>query len=72
MTPEKIGSLIREMRQLHRLTQPELAVLCGTGIRFIVDVEKGKSTCQIGKVLTVLSRLGLSLDINVEKQKPIP
>ena len=35
---------------------------CGTGLRFIVDVEKGKPTCQTGKVLQVLQTLGIDLD----------
>lgn len=35
---------------------------CGTGIRFIVDLEKGKPTCQIGKTLQVLQLLGLAVE----------
>jgi hypothetical protein len=36
---------------------------CGTGLRFIVDLEKGKPTCHIGKTLQVLQALGLSIEI---------
>lgn len=36
---------------------------CGTGLRFIVDLEKGKPTCQIGKVLQVLQALGMKIKI---------
>jgi len=36
---------------------------CGTGLRFIIDLEKGKATCQIGKVLQVFQALGLKLQI---------
>jgi HTH-type transcriptional regulator/antitoxin HipB len=36
---------------------------CGTGLRFIIDLEKGKPTCQIGKILQVLQALGLKLQI---------
>ena len=36
---------------------------CGTGLRFISDLEKGKPTCQIGKVLQVVQALGLELRI---------
>ena len=40
-----------------------LAMTCGTGLRFIVDLEKGKPTCHIGKTLQVLQALGLSIEI---------
>jgi hypothetical protein len=33
----------------------------GTGLRFVIDLEKGKETCQIGKVLTVLHTLGIGI-----------
>jgi hypothetical protein len=33
----------------------------GTGLRFIIDLEKGKETCQIGKVLTVMQTLGIGI-----------
>lgn len=41
------------------ITQAELALASGTGMRFISDLENGKPTCQIGKTLTVLQTLGL-------------
>lgn len=33
----------------------------GTGLRFIVDLEKGKPTCQMGKTIGVLQALGLAI-----------
>ena len=33
----------------------------GTGLRFIIDIEKGKTTCQVGKVLAVLNTLGVDI-----------
>jgi CheY-specific phosphatase CheX len=38
-----------------------LALTSGTGLRFVIDLEKGKETCQIGKVLTVLQTLGIQI-----------
>jgi hypothetical protein len=35
----------------------------GTGLRFIIDLEKGKPTCQLGKVLIVLQTLGIKIDL---------
>jgi len=31
------------------------------GLRFVIDLENGKETCQIGKVLTVLQTLGIQI-----------
>ncbi len=35
----------------------------GTGLSFIKDLEKGKPTCEIEKVLTVLSTLGIQVTL---------
>ena len=58
-----IGSLVRETRKLHGLTQSDLALVCGSGKRFIVDLEKGKPTCEFAKVLNVLQMLGIQIDL---------
>lgn len=63
MTVEEIGMKVREARKRQGLTQPELAMVAGTGLRFIVDLEAGKPTCQIGKALQVLSALGVRLSL---------
>jgi HTH-type transcriptional regulator / antitoxin HipB len=60
-TPEDIGKLIRETRKNLGVTQRNLALTSGTGLRFIIELEKGKETCEIGKVLTVLRTLGIKL-----------
>ena len=61
--PEQLGALIRARRRQLNVTQKDLAMTCGTGLRFIIDLEKGKPTCQIGKTLQVLHALGLKLQI---------
>lgn len=63
MTTKELGEIIKKTRKSQGLTQPQLAMACGTGIRFIVDLESGKETCQIGKALNVIQMLGLSLEI---------
>lgn len=62
-TFEDIAVKIRNERKKQNLTQTELAGLCNVGLRFIVDLEKAKETCQIGKVLKVLDVLGINLEI---------
>jgi len=63
MTTKEVGEIIKKARREQGLTQPQLAMACGTGVRFIVDIEAGKETCQIGKALNVLQMLGLSIVI---------
>lgn len=64
LTPEELGRLVRKERKAMGLTQAELALTSGTGMRFISDLENGKPTCQIGKTLTVLKTLGLRLTLS--------
>jgi HTH-type transcriptional regulator/antitoxin HipB len=61
-TSQELGTAIRTRRKLLKVTQKELAMACGTGLRFIVDLEKGKPTCQTGKTLQVLQALGLIIE----------
>jgi len=61
LTPEDLGRLVKKERKAMGLTQAELALTSGTGMRFISDLENGKPTCQIGKTLTVLKTLGIRL-----------
>jgi HTH-type transcriptional regulator / antitoxin HipB len=63
MTVEQIGTLIRATRKGLGVTQRELALTSGTGLRFVVDLERGKETCEIGKVLTILQTLGIKLTL---------
>jgi y4mF family transcriptional regulator len=61
-TPETIGELVKNTRKTMGVTQKGLAMTSGTGLRFIIDMEKGKPTCQLGKVLTVLHTLGIKTE----------
>ena len=63
LTPAEIGDIVRTARKAAGLRQDELAGASGVGLRFIVDLEAGKPTAQIGKTLQVLAALGCSLDI---------
>jgi y4mF family transcriptional regulator len=60
-TPQEIGKIVRETRKILGVTQKDLALTSGTGLRFVIDLEKGKETCQLGKVLTILHTLGIRL-----------
>lgn len=60
---ETLGRIIKEERKLQNLTQEELAMASNVGLRFVVDIEKGKETCQIAKVFNILLALGISIEI---------
>jgi HTH-type transcriptional regulator/antitoxin HipB len=60
-TTAQIGKLIRNTRKKMGVTQKDLALTSGTGMRFIIDLEKGKETCEIGKALAILDTLGIKI-----------
>ena len=63
LTPAEIGTIVRTSRKAVGLRQDELAGAAGVGLRFIVDLEAGKATAQIGKTLQVLQALGCTIEI---------
>ncbi|MFV1984607.1 MAG: helix-turn-helix domain-containing protein, partial [Thiohalomonadales bacterium] len=58
LSPTKLGQAVRTKRKADGLTQAKAAALCGVGVRFISDLENGKSTIELGKALSVLAGLG--------------
>lgn len=58
-----LGSLVREFRGAQKMTQADILGLANTGNRFIVELENGKPTVQLQKVLDVLDVLGLEMFI---------
>ncbi len=63
MTPARIGQFIRDTRKAQKLTQPELAAKAGVGLRFLVELEGGKASCQLGKTLAVLESLNCRVSV---------
>ena len=57
----ELGQLVRKTRKEQGLTQLDVAGLAGLSNRFVIDLERGKETLQIQKVLDVLALLGLEL-----------
>ena len=58
-----LGAIVRRERKAQKLKQAELAAVSGVGIRFIVDLEAGKPTLQLEKVLHVVRTLGCTITI---------
>jgi y4mF family transcriptional regulator len=58
-----LGRLVRETRKRLKLTQPQLALAANVGVRFIVELEAGKSTLRLENILRVLQALGGVLSV---------
>jgi len=57
-SPQQLGSALRAARKQLGLTQRQLALAAGVGVRFIVDLEAGKPTLRLENVLRVMDALG--------------
>lgn len=62
-TAAELGELVKAMRRDQGLLQADLAGLSGSGNRFVGDLERGKPTLQLQKVLDMLDLLGLEVQI---------
>ena len=60
---KSLGAAIRSARARLNVTQKDLSLASGIGLRFIIELEKGKPTCQIGKALEIARALGLKLEM---------
>jgi len=65
----ELGAVIREQRKRLALKQLDVAGLGNTGNRFIVDLENGKPTVQLQKVLDLMDLLGLELVVRTKASR---
>src|SRR3990172_2549230 len=63
VTVEEIGAIVRRARLAQGLRQDQLAAAAGVGLRFLVELERGKPTVRLAKVLAVLNALGCRLAV---------
>jgi len=68
-----LGKIIRSRRKEKKMTLKDLSLHCNVGERFLSELERGKSTIELGKTLKVLARLNIELLIQptdeVQKHK---
>ena len=62
-TTKDISEIVKNKRKTQNLTLVELAQLTNVGVRFLSDLENGKPTCEIEKVLKILNNLGVKINI---------
>ena len=66
---ETIGMFIRRKRKEEGLTQEDFAVRSGLGLRFVRELEEGKSTVRLDKVNQALALFGYEAGA-VPKERP--
>lgn len=58
-----LATLVKQQRKKMGMTQSEASALCNVGTRFLSDLENGKPTLQIDKVLSVAKLFGLKISV---------
>lgn len=62
---EDLGLAVASARKGRGFSQQQFADLAGVGRRFVSELENGKPTAEIGKVLQVLTALGIDIQLKV-------
>jgi DNA-binding XRE family transcriptional regulator len=65
---EDLALVIRAVRKSARLRQDDLAAVVGVSRQFAVDVERGKTTVQFGRVLRLIEELGIGLHVDIPEE----
>ena len=54
----ELKDFVKKQRKIHSLTQMELSRKAGVGLRFVRDLEQGKTTLRMDKVNQLLQLFG--------------
>ncbi len=58
-SPAAVGAAVEAARRARGLTQSEVASRARVSRRFVLNLERGKASCHLGKTLTVMMSVGL-------------
>ncbi len=64
-SPQHLGLLVRAARKTQRLRMDDVAGSTGVGHVFVREVERGKTSVQLGRVMKLLAELGIELEADV-------
>ena len=64
-SPQQLGLLIRATRNTQKIRMDDVAGSAGVGPVFVREVERGKDTVQLGRVMKLLAELGIELKADV-------
>lgn len=60
---ESLRKFVKQKRKELKLTQADLALNAGVGLRFVRDLEQGKKTLRLDKVNDVLALFGKEVGV---------
>jgi y4mF family transcriptional regulator len=60
----QLAEIVRSERKRQKVSQIRLSQLADVGVRFVRDLEDGKETVRLDKVLAVLETLGISVELS--------
>ncbi|MBQ9337297.1 MAG: helix-turn-helix transcriptional regulator [Lentisphaeria bacterium] len=63
-TPSQLAEIVRRERKRQKVSQIRLSQLADVGVRFVRDLEDGKETVQLDKVLAVLETLVIAVELS--------
>ncbi|MDK6564942.1 type II toxin-antitoxin system Y4mF family antitoxin [Corynebacterium pyruviciproducens] len=69
MSIDNLGETVRKRRRELGINQLDLAERSGVSDRFIRDLEHGKTSLRLDKLVDLLTALGLELTIDELKQR---
>jgi y4mF family transcriptional regulator len=64
MEVRELGQLIRARRKERGYTQEAVASFVGCSTKFLSELERGKTTAEIGKVIPIIHILGMDLYVH--------
>ena len=64
----EVADSVRRARKEQGVSQTVLAQLSNVGLRFLCEVEHGKSTVRFDKLLSVLTSLGITLRLEMPSE----
>jgi y4mF family transcriptional regulator len=65
----KLSQFLKQQRKDNKLTQEELAVKAGVGLRLVREIEQGKTTMRMDKVNRILALFGAELTVTFKSNK---
>ena len=60
----QLAEIVRSERKRQKVSQIRLSQLANVGVRFVRDLEDGKETVRLDKVLAVLETLGIAIELS--------
>ena len=60
----KLAEIVQHERKRQKVSQIKLSQLANVGVRFVRDLEDGKETVRLDKVLAVLETLGIVIELS--------